>query len=329
MPPLWATAGLSARDPPGGLALSATPAVRPFRPDASLRTPRPKLKSIEAFDAVSRHLDLRDAAAELGVTPSALSHHLKYLDEAVGEPLSVRARNGVTLTARGETVARRVQASLTELSRAFSETEGRQASVIRLAVCTSFGPGWVVRRLGAFRERWPDVDLQLMMFARKPDLTDAVADAFITLDDGHAGFWSVPILKETMVAVCRAELVADRRRQPLIAKVSDGPNGRHTDWTAYLDATDRPDDFDTSIRPISASHHLMAYEIAKQGLGIAIVPDFLASDDVQSGVMAILDGRRIPSGRTYHLSVRDARRREAGVAAVVTWIRANLGERDE
>ena len=278
---------------------------------------------------MSRHLDLRHAASELGVTPSALSHHLKYLDEAVGEPLCVRGRNGVTLTARGERVARRVQASLTELSRAFAETDGQHASVIRLAVCTSFGPGWVVRRLGSFRERWPEVDLQLLMFARKPDLTDAVADAFITLDHAHAGFWSVPILKEAMVAVCRTDLVAHRSRQPLIAKVVDGPGGRVTDWTAYLAATDRPDVFDTSIRPISVSHHLMAYEIAKQGLGIAIVPDFLASDDVGNGSMAILDDFRFPSGRTYHLSVKEARRREVGLAAVVTWLRANLGKENE
>ena len=72
----------------------------------SLRTPSPSLSSLRAFATAGRLHSLREAAAELGVTPSAISHQVKALEAWVGAPLFERGVRQVRLTAQGAALSK-------------------------------------------------------------------------------------------------------------------------------------------------------------------------------------------------------------------------------
>lgn len=150
---------------------------------------RQHFRAMQAFEAVTRHLSVTRAADELGVSQSAISHQLRQLSEVVGERLVERRGRGIVLTVAGDRLARRLQPAFAEIERSMSEAIGGTRDTVRLAICSSFGPGWLVPRLSRFYAAHPGLPLQLCMYARDPELTDAVADAFVTTLPREKGSW--------------------------------------------------------------------------------------------------------------------------------------------
>jgi DNA-binding transcriptional LysR family regulator len=146
---------------------------------------RPNLRALEVFDAVARHSSLSRAAEELGVTQSAVSHQMRYLTEHVGEKLYRMVGRRAVLTPAGQTLADRLRSIFQSLDRSIAEVVGADRSIVRLALCSSFAPGWLVPRLPDFHASHPHIRLQLQMYAEDPDLTDKVADAFVTTPNPH------------------------------------------------------------------------------------------------------------------------------------------------
>lgn len=71
-------------------------------------------------------------------------------------------------------------AAFDQIDRSIGEMPGTGQATVRLAVCSRFAPGWLIRRLGDFYSTHPGFSLQLRMYATDPELTDEVADAFVT-----------------------------------------------------------------------------------------------------------------------------------------------------
>lgn len=192
---------------------------------------RQNLRALVAFEAVSRHLSVSAAAAELGVTQSAISHQLRLLADLVGERLVQKQGRRIALTEAGDRLARKLQPAFAEIVRSVGDAIGGTRNVVRLAICSSFGPAWLVPRLGGFYATQPSFDLQVCMYARDPELTDTVADAFVTTLPTEKGFESVFLWAEKLVpVVCTAGDTGTESR--LIT--TDLQPGRHgADWKAY------------------------------------------------------------------------------------------------
>jgi DNA-binding transcriptional LysR family regulator len=73
-----------------------------------------------------------------------------------------------------------------------------------------------------------------------------------------------------------------------------------------------------------ASHYVLALEMAKRGIGVALVPDFLASRDLDTGQVVRLRDMSFPSGRTYHLCFKNSRAHEQKLMTLVHWFRSVL-----
>ena len=158
-------------------------------------------RALQAFEAVSRHMSVSAAAVELGVTQSAVSHQIRLLTEEMGERLLQKQGRGVALTAAGDRLASRLQVAFADIARSVMETIGTARTTVRLAVCSSFAPGWLIPRLSRLYAHNPSFDLQLCMYAQDPILTDTVADAFITSMTPETGFYSLLLKKEMLVPV--------------------------------------------------------------------------------------------------------------------------------
>lgn len=283
---------------------------------------RPPLRSLQTFEATSRHMSISRAAQELGVTQSAVSHQLRLLSEKLGEKLLVKAGRSVALTDAGRRLATRLHSAFNQIDRSVADVVGVDRDVLRLAVCSSFAPGWLIGRLKSFYDDHPKFDLQLRMYARDPALTDEVADAFVTTFPSEAGFWALKLRAEKLIPVCAASAGRGRSRRLNLITTTIDPSRLGGDWLAYCETAGVPLG---SLRTGSwrqVSHYILALDMARAGLGAALVPDFLAREDIAAGTLRQLLPQSLPTHEDYYLCVKASRRDEPGLRALVRWFRS-------
>ena len=282
---------------------------------------RNHFRALQAFEAVARHSSVSRAAEELGVTQSAISHQLRLLGDLVGERLLRKEGRGVVLTSSGELLARKLQVAFSAIDRSVSETIGLRRDTVRLAVCSSFGPGWLIPRLAAFYSANPEFDLQLSMYAKDPELTDAVADAFVGTRPTERGFHSIFLWPERLVPV----ILADRAEGEMHYITTDLEQSRvGADWRAYAALAGGKMHDDSGDIWRFASHYITALEMVRAGLGAALVPDFLAAADIASGRLRLLDDTTLPTHEDYYFTVKESRRSEAALDTLGRWFKSQV-----
>ncbi|MFN4205423.1 MAG: LysR family transcriptional regulator [Agrobacterium albertimagni] len=288
---------------------------------------RHNLRALHTFETVSRHLSVAAAAAELGVTQSAVSHQLRLLGEIVGERLLQKSGRGIVLTDAGRDLARRLQPAFAEIHRSLAETIGGSRDRVRLAVCSSFATAWLVPRLKSFYAAHPQIDLQIMMYAQDPDLTDATGDAFVTTLPRDPGYHAQLLWPEFLVPVVSSALVSGTTEPSYITtELSPGKIG--SDWQAYARHSGWPDVNPGGDRWLFASHYVVALDMVRLGLGAALLPDFLVEPWIREGSLRLLDEAAMPTHEDYHLCIKESRRSEPALDALVRWFRQELAKTD-
>lgn len=281
---------------------------------------RYNLRSLQIIEAVFRHGSLSLAADELSITKSAVSHQLRKLSDDIGETLLVRQGKGVALTAAGHRLASALHEAFDQIERSIADSVGQSRTVLRLAVCSSFGPGWLIKRLAAFGTDHPEINLQLRMYAEFPQLTDAVADAFVTAYPLEHGFISTPLFDEKLVAVHAVGMPL--HGHPLITTNIEEKDFAG-DWQKYCETGNIELEQIGAGNLIQCSHYILALEMARQGLGTALVPDFLAADDVEAGRLVRASDHVLPSERRYYFCFKKARRSDPNLQSLGAWLKRN------
>ncbi|MGL3605975.1 LysR family transcriptional regulator [Rhizobium sp. G187] len=284
---------------------------------------RHNLRALHTFETVSRHLSVSAAAAELGVTQSAVSHQLRLLAEIVGERLFQKSGRGIALTDAGRDLAQRLQPAFAEIHRSLAETIGGSRNRLRLAVCSSFATAWLVPRIRSFYAAHPDIDLQIMMYAQDPELTDAMGDAFVTTLPRDPGYHAQLLWPELLVPVVSSALIDGKSEFNYITtELLPGRIG--SDWHAYARHGGRADLVPADDRWLFASHYIVALDMVRLGLGAALLPDFLVAREIKSGSLRLLHDATLPTLEDYHLCIKESRRSEPALDALVQWFRQEV-----
>ena len=142
------------------------------------------LDGVEAFLAVAAHRSFRRAAAELGVTPSAISQAVRTLEERVGAPLFIRTTRSVGLTEAGERFLSRAKPAFEELvaaSEVARDLGQRPSGLLRLSVPRSVVPILLEPLLAAFAQAYPAVEVEIAASEKLVDLAAEGFDAGIRL----------------------------------------------------------------------------------------------------------------------------------------------------
>lgn len=122
----------------------------------------PPLNALRGFEAVARHLSFTRAAAELNVTPGAVSQQVKTLEEYLGVKLFRRHNRKLQLTESARACLPLVSTGFANLAAAVEATHQHNAEpLLRVTVAPTLGTRWLVPRLGAFRKAHPDINLSL------------------------------------------------------------------------------------------------------------------------------------------------------------------------
>ena len=255
---------------------------------------------------------------DLGVTESAVSHQMRRFSEMIGQQLLTKSGRGVALTAKGHELAAKLSVAFAGLEALVRELVGEEQKPLQLAVCSSFGPGWLIERLADFYRGHPDIDLQLRLYAQDPLTSGEVADAFITAEPIKSDFAAVKLRDEMLIAVHKPTANSGKRHRLITTWLDKGHIGE--EWVDYCKAAGLKlaELQEGTFR--QCTHYLLALEMAKNGQGIALIPDFLAVREIAAGTVEPFDRRLLPSKRVYRLCYRKTRANEAQLIALRDWL---------
>src|SRR6185437_4306784 len=122
----------------------------------------PPLNALRAFEAAARLLSFKKAAKELHVTPGAVSHQIKVLEEHLGLALFRRLTRALELTPEAVAMLPKVQEGLESLAAAVERVRARQAvAVLTVMAPPNFSARWLMPRLGRFTRAHPSLELHL------------------------------------------------------------------------------------------------------------------------------------------------------------------------
>jgi LysR family glycine cleavage system transcriptional activator len=288
----------------------------------SIKNPR-ILRSLQYFESVARLGSVKAAAAECSVSASAVSHQLRELNNYLGEEVLVRSGRGIRLTGAGEHLYRHVSSMFADLDHVLEGTVGRYKSHIRLAVCSSFGPAWLAKRLPDFLTREPETNVELRLFSQDPLQTESTADVIVTADDAEAGFDSLVLFEEMLVAVGSPSMPRDKNGRPAQLITTDLARGSIAeDWLDFCKRTGKDYMAGTNYGLLQCTHYLLAIALAEAGVGAALVPDFLAADAIKNRDLVLLNRTRIPAGRVYKVCFKMSRAGDPAIRSLRRWLKA-------
>src|SRR4029077_5963824 len=122
----------------------------------------PSLNGLRAFEAAARHLSFTQAAAELNVTQTAISHQIRRLEEELGIRLFVRQNRSLALTPEAGDVLPRIRAASNDLRRATDRlTRKDNDRVLTVSTLASLAAKWLLPRLSTFQQAHPGIDVRI------------------------------------------------------------------------------------------------------------------------------------------------------------------------
>lgn len=237
----------------------------------------PPLRSLEAFIRVVRAGSAKTAAAELALSPSALSRRLAALEEFVGKPLFERKHQALKLTEEGQQLYDAVAPLIDEMAdRVDRLIDTGKVMRLRLGVLPLFGSQRLFPRLGELRKLHPQLHIDIDSgHAAETKLGDTI-DAAIVLSEGpDASLHSVRLDHNRVHAITSRELAAELGERPDIAELSKQTFLVHNDLPASFEAWKKALHLE-KLEPAAIDHFdsgQLILEAAAQGLGIAIMHD--------------------------------------------------------
>ena len=252
----------------------------------------PPLSALRAFEAAARCLSFSKAAAELGVTPAAISQLIRQLEQHVGSKLFVRSTRSIHLTERGRAAWPHFRDAFDQLhggARLLYGDSGK--STITVSVSPSFGSCWLLPRLGTFHAAHPDISVRVDAREELADFSRDEVDIAIRQGRGrYKGLKSELLLKDVALLVCAPKLLPGGRpfEKP---EALAGKSLIHVDWTLSPDAAPTWQRWAAfhGVKGLKLAGGLrfsledMAVRAAIAGMGVALVTVAFVADDLKAG----------------------------------------------
>lgn len=291
----------------------------------------PPLNALRAFEAAARHLSFKRAADELAVTPAAISHQVKLLEEYFQTPLFRRLTRSLMLTDAGQALLPQLRDGFDLLAKACGRVGRFEADrLLTISAAPSLAGRWLVARLERFRIANPEIELRLDANDRLTDFEREGVDVAIRYGGGdYPGLHSERLFSADVFPVCSPAFAAGL---PSLATPADlaGRPLLHCDWASreetwpnwrmWLLAAGAPEvDADRGPR---FSDVAMAMQTAVDGHGIALASTVLAADDLAAGRLVAPFDLCVPTNFCYFVVCPRDRADTPKIAAFRTWVMA-------
>jgi len=258
----------------------------------------PSLLSLRAFDASARHLSFTKAARELHLTQSAVSRHIRHLEEHLGIPLFARAYRKIVLTPEGEAYKQDICSVFRQIERATSRLIlAKNMQSLHIHSYTYIATAWLVPRLKGFSEANSDIDFTLTASAHS-DLSREGVHGFIHTGTGEF-LLADKMFDINLVPVCAPALAKRLKRPrdlclvPLLHSLAYPSN-----WSTWLTGAG-----ETAVDPARGLHFestVMACAAAISGLGVAMAHEVLVRSDLAAGSLVKPFNIAVSANRAYY-----------------------------
>lgn len=303
-------------------------AVEPL-PAASRLKPA-LLLSLQAFDTAVRLNSFKAAAEVLHLTPSAISHRIRNLEQALGHALFVRTHRAVEPTPAGRQLSAATGRAFADLMRATEPLAGTRASQrLRLNISTSFASAWLMPRVPAFMTAHPEVELVIESSSLRLDFENDAFHAAVRVGDGQwpglvahhlMDLYTTPVCTPAVFRKLRLQKPADVTRAPMI-HVSTFPLA----WPLWLRQAGAG-----AVKPsqtVWVDSFEASLQLAEQGAGIALGLGPLFAAREAAGNLRRPFPQSYPTG-AYWLVHRTEEQANVALRVFRRWMLGELGKDD-
>ncbi len=283
----------------------------------------PSLSALRAFEAAARHESAKQAAQELSVTATAISHQIKGLETTLGIALFVRRPRKLELTPQGRELQQVLESAFDSIGNA---VERLKAAPARQAATLSTTPAVAVRWLLCWvcllRESQPDIDLRFHASHEPVALDGVTADLAIRYGDGRwPGLVAEKLFDNTFIPTCSPLLgltdVAQLPAHPLIHFRNNDAVSSPLEWATWQKLAKVPDLDVTAGLVFSDETH--AISAAVGGQGVALMSRQLIQDELDQGRLVQPFGPTI-EGKPFYLVYPQSRASDPVILAIRDWV---------
>jgi LysR family transcriptional regulator, glycine cleavage system transcriptional activator len=312
----------------------------------------PPLNALKAFEAAARHLSVKRAAAELNVTPAAVSHQIRTLEEYLGVQLFHRYNRALELTDAARACLPKLREGFDCLIKAVEVLRAQKGTgAFTVSAAPSFAARWLMPRLHRFFEAHPEVDVRVS--ARMRQISEggkgtvaerATIDAWLADSDiailygrgDYPGFHVDKLLPLTVTPICSPRLITgqspltrpeDLRSHMLLHDDTGDLYDGEAFWEVWL-KTAGVNGVDTTRGP-HFSHAVLAFEAAIEGAGVLATMPVLAAADLHAARLITPFALRVPLQSAYYLVCTDTAMTRPAVSAFREWLLSEAAREEE
>jgi LysR family transcriptional regulator, glycine cleavage system transcriptional activator len=291
----------------------------------------PSLTALAVFEASARHGSFKLAAAELNVTPGAVSRQIKAIEDEFGVPLFLRGPGGVELTSAGEDLYAVLSSGFSRAAEVVRTIKrGDRVRNVTVACSDAFASMWLMPRMGDFWSRFPDIAVDHLISDNARDYRRAEVELRVRYGSGSWADETAQLLfDDTIYPVCGRDFAGAHRG----AKASDLPTLPllHVDWVDPGWAG-----WDEVLRRASIPHgppggrrfskFAVALQAAQDNQGVAVGWDRLVRPMIESGRLVRFTELTLPAPGGYYLTWNDNRALSPAAQTLRAWLIATAGK---
>lgn len=286
------------------------------------------LNALRAFEVTGKHCHMRLAAKELGVTHGALSRQVRTLEELLGVELFKREHNRLTLTSAGVRLLKAVQEGFDLITQgALYLDPDNMTGPLLIATTPSIASNWLVRLIGEFSLKYPEVEIQLIMIEPRQQHLPSEFDVAICY--GEPSFSSGNICQlftDRFFPVCSPQLISDEKpiREPedlfhytlLYDRLGYWPA-----WFSSLGIDDKPS------RSMYLADALQTLNAARMGYGIALVDQMEVTEELRAGTLIRLSDHTTEAKYPMYMVAQEDDKQTLRAKVFWGWIKNAVAER--
>ncbi|HEY1720333.1 MAG TPA: transcriptional regulator GcvA [Magnetospirillaceae bacterium] len=291
----------------------------------------PPLNAMRAFEAAARLGSFVRAADELAVTPTAISHQIKGLEDTLGVELFIRLPRGLRLSTAGAAYLPELTKGFDALARAGERLAGDQLSgLLHINTLASFAHCWLVPRIINFQRRYPELNVRVSTAVRHIDFIEEDVDVAIRYGKGvYPGLRSIKIMEEEVCPVAAPSLVngnpplkewTDLQYHPLIHDYAADDAEPWVSWPVWLRRAGLDDRID-ALRGLAFDNSASLVEAAVRGHGVALGRSALVAEHVREGRLVPLFDTAHPADYAYFAVTPEATADHPRVKVFVEWLK--------
>jgi len=244
----------------------------------------PPLNHLKAFESAGRLGSFANAASELGVSDSAISQHVRSLEDFLGAPLFLRSYSGVTLTEAGNDYLPHLTSALDLIETASTEfRKTHLTGALRVSVVPSLGSRWLLPRLEQFSRAYPHISVEPLITPQIVRLGEGEADIAIRHGNGNWIDADVSFLRDEKLVPVAAPDYIRRKKVNSVRELLECPllsaSARRLEWPHWF--VSQGVSLPASQRFITYDTIALAIDAAIAGIGVSLVDRSLVSEDIR------------------------------------------------